>query len=354
MIKIFALSCTLMLSIGLYAQKICMRSIDVPWMTIIGTNEGIISEADYTDSVLTTFLDCHGKPTNIDNAHVYMEAYRKGDHWVAEHYSVHGKYLVYISSFADPSLKHLDGHFYYFYPNGYIRLMGSFVKGEKQGWWMSGDRQGNILDSIRYEKGIPSGVGKRYYPSGKLRATMEFKYPNRPLRCAYTEYFEEGLIRIQGHYAVFPNFPMGQWRSFHRNGKLQFDVSYPTDESRLISDFNKFDRGICYDSLGNTTSDSIVHTGGYIINSNLDFFAWVRRNWKELRILRDSVLAQRQCNLSFTLNPDRTISDYEVELNSNTSFEERYGQLLHDFTPPFEIPKFFGIPECASFCNIIY
>jgi hypothetical protein len=63
MIKIFALSCTLMLSIGLYAQKICMRSIDVPWMTIIGTNEGIISEADYTDSVLTTFLDCHGKPT---------------------------------------------------------------------------------------------------------------------------------------------------------------------------------------------------------------------------------------------------------------------------------------------------
>jgi|GEM_PF-1503458 len=349
MIKFFAVSCTMLFSICLYAQKGCTRLIDVPWTHAVQLKKGVVPNAENSDTGFSVFFDAGWRKTSSDRGHIYTEAYRKGEHWIAEDYDVFDKYLLQIASYADPALSQPDGPYYYFYANGAIMLKGNFAPGGRQGWWIGGDRNGNTLDSIQFEKGIPTGVGKRYYPSGKLRATLEFKYPEHPYRCAYTEYFEDGVVRIQGHYAHFPDYPIGQWRSFHHNGKLHFDISYPLNEFQLNSDFNRFDRGACYDSFGNSTGTCVVQTGGYLINSNWVFGQWINRHWKELQTLKNDTLINTECVIAFTLNSDRSITDFEVETHSTLLFDYEFGRLLSDNPPPFEIPHFFGVPESVRF-----
>lgn len=154
-----------------------------------------------------------------------------------------------------------------FYANGVVQEEGRYKNGKKHGYFKSYDRDGNLLQTLKYvdgilipepaelakldikreyhpnaqvksvgsyNKGVKEGVHRQYNPDGKVEAAKIYSKgtvigqgivdAEGRRQGAWKEFYETGELRSQGSYKDGKR--IGEWIFYYRDGKEEQRGSY--------------------------------------------------------------------------------------------------------------------------------
>lgn len=114
----------------------------------------------------------------------------------------------------------LHGYYVGFYPSGKRRLEGFYRAGLRDGYWTQWSERGLRLGRFRMSDG--SGIERRWYQSGRLRAEIEWR--GGILDGGYRARGPGGALVVIGRHLAGKRH--GAWRFFRRNGRLQRMACY--------------------------------------------------------------------------------------------------------------------------------
>lgn len=140
-----------------------------------------------------------------------------------------------------------QGYWTYYFPNGKVKSMGTYLNGKKAGVWKFYFDNGKLAQQGNFINGEPDGIWKIYYQSGNLLANEV--YVSGLLEGGYTEladdssgnkitakgnYFRNmrdgdwiyyvGDVTIKGKYQN--DNEIGVWEEIYNNGNLCFSGNY--------------------------------------------------------------------------------------------------------------------------------
>lgn len=146
-----------------------------------------------------------------------------------------------------------------FYPDGKLKLEGSYQNDKKNGTFRQYDQNGNQVSGLIYSndillaEGQIDSIGRRqgpwkiYYRDGKLRA--EGSYINGLKDGPWQYLFPSGKLEQKGSYK--DDLPYGNWQWYYQNGQLHRDEYYRKGRED--------GHAIEYDSLG-----VVINEGDFI------------------------------------------------------------------------------------------
>jgi uncharacterized protein len=102
-----------------------------------------------------------------------------------------------------------------YYPNGKVSARFGLKNGLYQGEFHSYYNTGIPLRESMYDNDDAAGLEKNFYPSGKLRETIN--YINDDRSGSYCLYNENGRKRLEGNYIA--NNQDGEWHVYNKEGK---------------------------------------------------------------------------------------------------------------------------------------
>lgn len=108
------------------------------------------------------------------------------------------------------------GDYFAWYPNGNIRVKGSYFGGNYNGQWTWYFLNGKIQTQGNYFYGDKNGEWKQYYENGKLSSKIQFLLGNNEGKEIY--YFENGKISTEKNYKK--NIPDGKATYYEPTGKV--------------------------------------------------------------------------------------------------------------------------------------
>jgi antitoxin component YwqK of YwqJK toxin-antitoxin module len=126
-----------------------------------------------------------------------------------------------------------------YYPNGNIKIQGSYYNNKPDGIRREYDEEGNIIkgyvflegvllaEGIVDENGKRQGAWKEYYSNGALMSEGIYKNSIRVGNWKY--YHENGNLEQEGKYTS-REIPDGDWKYYHENGQLYRIESYMDGE----------------------------------------------------------------------------------------------------------------------------
>lgn len=119
------------------------------------------------------------------------------------------------------------GH-WMFFDNDMLVYEGTYIKNKKCGFWKEYYISGHEVFIGKYKKELMTGTWKMYYnPQADFRKEKKIdkkyltkieKYKNGKLQGKYTEFHENGNIKITGRYKN--NIKTGLWKCYNEKGKL--------------------------------------------------------------------------------------------------------------------------------------
>jgi antitoxin component YwqK of YwqJK toxin-antitoxin module len=320
---------------------------DEAWLYDDHTRQGI-QASDYKNDTLKAFFDENRNKSRNIGCFYYTLAYKTRDGWVAEDYDVFDKTLIQYAVYADPALQEPDGTFMRFYKNGNVMRSGLYRKGKKHGLWIFGDRYGNPVDSIIFRDGSPVGKAKRYYPSGKLKAAIEFSSQSKGA-CTYTAYFESGELCTEGKYRRFPRIRSDEWNFYHKNGQLYSSISFPKDTKtdQFDATTSAIHAQVCYDSTGRALADCIVLQPAQIEGGKTNVQQFIDRNWSWPRNYKFERDVRAVLQISFTVNIDGSVTDLEIDRHIAPEFDAYVRRLIQTHPIPFSPAIHQGVPTAV-------
>lgn len=145
----------------------------------------------------------------------------------------------------------IHGNWYYYTPEGNLRLVAVYEHGKKQGSWVWRDYFTQTVSEVtEFKDDMKDGSSKLYYPSGELREmttyvkgkvkdTVYTYYRNGQIsekiavanemrNGLNTAYYENGAVRFRVGYK--DNKGEGRYESFYPNGQLQVEMTLVNDK----------------------------------------------------------------------------------------------------------------------------
>lgn len=155
-----------------------------------------MAQQKYADTVLHVFNE-DLLATTKDKAVFTGYAVKTGDRWAAQVYDEQTR-LVARGSYASKQCKDKDGWFTFYNAEGKRAANGQYFRDRKQGNWRIWYTNGQLRDSIDYEKDRPNGV--------------------------YFTYFEDGTLSGRGNFK--DGIEDGTWTWYHPNGQISSIEEY--------------------------------------------------------------------------------------------------------------------------------
>ncbi|MBI1266566.1 MAG: hypothetical protein GC193_03940 [Cryomorphaceae bacterium] len=146
-----------------------------------------------------------------------------------------------------------------YYPDGRLKLVGSYNEGSKQGVFREYNEEGVLSNGYLYEENLKIGEGvidpegkyqgpwKLFYPTGELRA--EGSYVDGLREGPWKFYFTNGKVEQLGNYKT--GNAHGGWKWFFQNGSVKREESFR--KGKEDGEFFEYDE----DGI-------IIHQGSYI------------------------------------------------------------------------------------------
>jgi antitoxin component YwqK of YwqJK toxin-antitoxin module len=105
-----------------------------------------------------------------------------------------------LSSLNDQSSasKKLFGNVSYYYENGKLKEIGSFIDGQRHGTWIRYDENGNKLAEGNYNNGLKDGKWMIWDENGNKR--FEFSYQNGQKYSIWSSWDEKGSLIASTNY----------------------------------------------------------------------------------------------------------------------------------------------------------
>jgi len=136
--------------------------------------------------------------------------YRRSD------YFIHEKKLQMSGSYEDAECKIENGHFAYFSSNGFVKSVGEYKHGKKEGIWLGYHANRVMSDSSFYVLDHKSGVSFSWHPNGYLKDSV---VTNADASGVEVSWFDTGVLSSAGRYAAGRK-KTGRWMYYHNNAKL--------------------------------------------------------------------------------------------------------------------------------------
>jgi len=150
-----------------------------------------------------------------------------------------------INRFDNSGKKH--GLWKYFYPDGMVRLEGTFNHGLENGYFKEYDEVGNLFSTAKYAEGVKLedvaellklDLRKDYYPDGKIKIAATYNKAGQP-EGVRREYLPDGTVEKS---YIFRNGIMigegivtekgerdGFWKEYYDDGRLRAEGGYDKD-----------------------------------------------------------------------------------------------------------------------------
>ena len=154
-------------------------------------------------------------------------------------------YTVYNADEKDGEL-----NYKYFFPEGLVKLEGTYKNGLKEGIWKFYNVYGKLTEEESWMKGIQSGIQKQYYSNGNLQ--LVYTCDSGKISGEVNRYFENGHPAYKGYYNS--EGPTGLWTTYYTNDSIE-------NQGYLIND--KFSgRKMSYSPDGKLTTEEKFNNNG--------------------------------------------------------------------------------------------
>lgn len=178
------------------------------------------------------YLDTKTKRIKTLNYHDFVARQKKGQNLLL----LHGQYIRY----RDKN----------------IREEGFFYKGNKHGKWQEFDKNGILLEKIKYTLGYPVESKITYYDTRKTKVKEVIPIMHGRIQGTYYKFYENGVTESSGKYEN--NQPIGLWEYWFDTRQRFQHMMYPTkwwDDTKPVKLRE-------WDQKGNMTYD--IDRGGEI------------------------------------------------------------------------------------------
>jgi antitoxin component YwqK of YwqJK toxin-antitoxin module len=196
---------------------------------------------------LKRFYDHKHAETEPDKASFYSVLDYKDSLWVENSYYLPDMKFYMYGRYRDSSSQIPVDSFYCFHRDGSLQQIGKYNDGEKEGLWLSYHSNGMMRDSITYVKGRPVNTSFSWHNNGHLADSTYWITDSGGNSISWTS---EGLLDAVGHYNADEK-KQGEWKFYHRNGKLSSFEVYESDSLKSLQSF---------DENGNVISNNGIHT----------------------------------------------------------------------------------------------
>lgn len=185
--------------------------------------------------------------TDVYN-NTFIEYYKKSklkskriirfDYWLIEEYNLEGNLIEFSKTDSihikrDPSTLQLllkgefvgnnrDGVWKHYYENGKIKILETYMYGEKYGDCKEFFDNGKLKERGYYKYGEKYGVFKTYYVNGKLKEKAVYEDDN--LHGEYMEYYNNGKLKTIGNY--YEGNRIKLFKYFNKDGTLNSAKTY--------------------------------------------------------------------------------------------------------------------------------
>ncbi len=143
----------------------------------------------------------------------------------------------------------LNGDFFEFSPTGEMMLSGRYLEDQKTGEWASFFPNGTKKSEFNYRENLLEGITKNFYPNGVLAEIIPFE--SGKIQGVYKSFFQNGspFKSVQFEAGV----ENGDFRLFFEDGQLNVACSFSAGE--LDGEWES------YDNLGNLLSKGTYQRG---------------------------------------------------------------------------------------------
>jgi antitoxin component YwqK of YwqJK toxin-antitoxin module len=117
-----------------------------------------------------------------------------------------------------------EEHIEEFHNNGYLKLVGTYLDGIRDGEWKFYDEKGDLSITGKYKKGKRDGVWVEYHKGGEKIHFKQSYQDDKIIDTTFESYHETGEIETRGYYQDGKKH--GEWISWYRNGKVRLSGKY--------------------------------------------------------------------------------------------------------------------------------
>ena len=110
----------------------------------------------------------------------------------------------------------------FFYPNGQLKLEGSYLNGNRDGIWKWYDALGKVESEESWEDGLRSGIQKYYHDNGTLK--LIYQCDSDKITGKLIRYFQNGHTSLTGYYDE--NGYTGLWTTYFSNDTIESKSFY--------------------------------------------------------------------------------------------------------------------------------
>lgn len=138
----------------------------------------------------------------------------------------------------------------YFFPEGPLKLEGTYKNGLKEGIWKFYNVFGKLTEEESWMKGMQSGIQKQYHSNGNLQ--FVFMCDSGKISGQITRYFKNGHLSYKGYYNSEGS--TGLWTTYYSNDSIE-------NKAYMVSD-KMTGRRMSYSPEGKLTTEEKFNDEG--------------------------------------------------------------------------------------------
>ncbi|MFL5739644.1 MAG: energy transducer TonB [Flavisolibacter sp.] len=163
-------------------------------------------------------------------ARFYSLIEKKDSVWSRRDYYIHERTIQMQGYYKDRDCKTEHGEFTYYFNNGKLQMIGSYVNGNKSGSWITYHENGMMSDSVYYdEHGWIMGTSLGWHENGVMSDSTIIYPDGSGLSISW---WDNGNPSAAGRYAPGKKLH-AKWQYFYSNGKLSSEEVY--DQGTLVN-----------------------------------------------------------------------------------------------------------------------
>ncbi|MBL0180730.1 MAG: energy transducer TonB [Chitinophagaceae bacterium] len=254
------------------------------------------------------YYDWQWKPCDASKARFISLAEKTDSGWLRKDFFLATKKLQMRGLYEDSLTKVRNGWFLYFYANGKMSSIGQYVKGKKDGLWLSWYFNGMMQDSVFYNSGYPAYIFK-WHSNGYIADSSVY---NPDGTAVHVYWFDNGVPSSAGR--SYEGEQEGRWKYFHKNGKPAALEDYR--QGKLVSRIYYNEEGIALTDTTNRDREADFKGGNKkwrsFMENKLEFPAGVK-------LVNTDVIT---VVINATIDEEGNVTDTYVDIPFNPLFDE--------------------------------
>ena len=204
--------------------------------------------------VFLLFITCYGqkkeeyfdfsfKPAKIGGRY-YVITEKQGELWHREAYYIPELTMAMNAWYKDEACKIPHDTMTWYHATKYVKSIGTYIDGKKEGMWLQYDEQGRMRDSATYSNGHLNGIGLGWHSNGIPSDSTSFDGEGNGVKVTWDD---EGNVTSAGRMEQ-DTLCKGRWQYFSE-GKLIATVDFANGKKIACNCFDekgsKLDTAIC-------------------------------------------------------------------------------------------------------------